>query len=49
MQICKEDNEQYAAATYCPICSYRNENQLLKDNIVELNKEILKLTQQKHE
>lgn len=45
MDICKEDDEQYKEAKYCPICSYRSENDLLKESVKNLNEQILKLTQ----
>lgn len=47
MEICKLDYEQYENVDYCPVCSYRRESELLKENIVELNKEILRLTTEK--
>ncbi len=43
MKICEEDKKQYEASDYCTICSYRRENELLKEQIVALNQEIIKL------
>lgn len=46
MEICKKDKDLFENSNYCPICSYKQENQLLKDNIEILNDNILRLNEE---
>lgn len=44
MEICPDHEVAHKESKYCPICSYATENELLKENIKDLNEQIIKLT-----